>query len=290
MSHDRLFTFEHPVSLKKFRQDILVAICALLLAGCGSTQNLNSVWSDATVDVAGSTNGWSTGLTPVKDTPIALGIRNDKDFLYICLTSSNERFQRQFVSLGFTVWFQTNEGRMGLHYPVGFMKEGVHRPNQTGVEGEIEEHQGIPPEALRDLEVLGPGKNDVTMYSTLQIPGSVVNVVQSKGQLIYKMKVPLRQPGALRFALGADPGSEVSMEMEAGKLDASKVGRGERGGADNDASSAGSAGGGLRGGGMSRGGGRRGGGGGGNSEGMPWTPASPIDVKSTIHLAAASTP
>jgi hypothetical protein len=262
---------------------MLLTVAGLLaLAGCGSTQDLSSAWSSNAVTIDGDASDWGSGLANLKDTKVYLGVRNDGDYLYLCLNSQDQQFRRQMIGLGLTVWFEPKGGdRLGILFPIGILKEGGRSAFEGGESQDPEDREQIGQQALRDFEVLGPGKDDRNLFSVVQSPGISMKVGGRKGQTVYELRVPLKKSSEHPYAIGADPGSTVGIEIETGKFEGGSrpggMGEGMRGGR-RPRGGEGMGGEGMPGEGMS-----------GTREGRERQPRGtrpePLDVSVTVHLA-----
>src|SRR5437879_121574 len=98
----------------------LSPVLVLLLAGCGGLQ-LESGRRDRPIAVDGKADEWSDSLTVIKDAQIAVGLFNDQDDLYMCISSWNQDVNLQAQNLGLTVWFDAGGGQektFGIEYPL----------------------------------------------------------------------------------------------------------------------------------------------------------------------------
>lgn len=257
------------------------------MTGCGSTQELPSAWNTNAVTVDGDASEWGSGLTNLKDTKVFLGVRNDYDYLYLCVNSQDQQFRRQMIGLGLTVWFESTGGnRLGVLYPIGMMNQGSRPTFESGDTEDPENREHVVQQALQDFEVLGPGKDDRNLFSVVQSPGISMKVGGQQGQTVYELKVPLRKSSEHPYAVGADAGSIVDIKIETGKFDAGArqggMGEGMRGGGRRPRGGEGTPGEGMAGEGMpgrgERGEGRL------NRGNRP----EPLDVSVSVHLAGSA--
>ena len=212
----------------------LAALGFCLVCGCGSTTQLSSSWNDNIVTIDGSANEWGSSLAPIQDTHISFGVRNDGDFVYICLQSQDQPLRRLIMGAGLTVWFESEKGeKLGIRYPIGMMMQG-RRPPIGDMESDERSRETFNEESLRDPEVLGPGKEDRNLFSTLQSSGIRVKIGGSRGTLVYELKVPMKKSAENPYAIGAESGSTVRVNIETGKLELGTrpggMGEGMRGG------------------------------------------------------------
>jgi len=267
-------------SLAALIAGILMFAGCCAIPGCSSSVQLTSSWRETGIQIDGQPSDWGSHITPIKNSPVALGTLNDRDFLYLCIVSSDLQFRRQMMGLGLTVWFEPDGGdRIGIHYPTGFRQMGRIPARDSDGSGDRDEGM-VNSLAFSDLEILGPEKDDKTVYSPLEIPGVRVKIGQWRGSVVYEIRMPLKKSKSNPIAIDAADGSDVNIEIQGGTVDASMrrfPAEGESGGIEGRGEGMREG----RGGGM-RGGGRRGGGG----QGVQNRP-KPIDFEAVIHLAKA---
>lgn len=213
------------------------------MGGCNRTAELSSTWNDHEIVIDGLATEWGSRFFYLEDAHVSLGIRNDQDFLYVCLVSSERQFRRQMMDLGLTVWFEPEDGKkLGIHYPIGFRGHGTSAPfNREHPRSPEDTEQGVE-ESLENLELLGPGKEDRQLFPALEVPGIRVSVGGSQGSSVYELRVPLRRSSDHPYAVGAGAGSTVTLGIETGKSEpkirqggmnggeTGRRGRGHRGG------------------------------------------------------------
>jgi hypothetical protein len=277
------------VSISSVAAICFAFLASTIMAGCSSTAELSSSWNNDKIVVDGNANDWGGHFFYLKDSHVSLGLRNDQNFLYLCLMSSEGQFRRQMMGLGLTVWLEPEGGKKwGIHYPIGLVGQGV-RPSFNREEGEGERDTAqVFEQSLQNLEILGPGDKDRQQFSALETPGISVKVGNSQGSAVYELRVPLRTSSNHPYAVGATMGSTVKLSLETGKFES-----GDRRGGMSEGGREGGGEGGGRGGGWRGGGGGRGRGGGGRrGEGGGQTPSGerpePLDFSAVVHLASAS--
>jgi hypothetical protein len=269
-------------SISKLAAVSFVVLISVLTSGCGGSAELTSSWNPKEVTIDGRASEWGTHLSALKDTHVSLGVQNDQDYLYLCLTSTDLQFRRQMMGLGLTVWFESENGeKLGIQYPIGMREQGRLASFEPEENRQPEDRRKLMEEALQNLEVLGPGKDDRNLLSILQAPGISVKVGSSEGPVVYELKLPLKKSNDHPYAIGAGVGSTVKLAIETGKFEP-QVRQGDGGPS-----------GGMR-------GGRRGGGGGGMPGGGGYgggrqgresgggSRPDPLDVSLKVHLTGPS--
>jgi hypothetical protein len=206
----------------------LVLVAGALMQGCSTIAILVSSWNNHEVVIDGLATEWRAHLFYLEDSQISLGLRNDADFLYICLMAPEEQFQRQMVGLGLMVRLESEDGKkLGIHYPIGLRSYGRRTPVDRGETGDPDASATAVEQALETLEILGPDKEDHQVFSVLETPGISVRVGRSGGSGIYELKVPLRASREYPYAVGTGAGSTVTLGIETGKVEG-EMKQGER--------------------------------------------------------------
>jgi hypothetical protein len=240
---------------------------------------LKSARRDREITIDGSDADWQGALAYLEESKIAIGVCNDEKDLYLCLVVSDRQMERQIMGSGFTVWFDAGGGKdkkFGIHYPMG--RQGRQTSDGRGRdEGDPDERTRLLQEATRDIEIIGPGKDDRFTMTAPGAGGIKAQVARANENLIYELKVPLNHGEGREYVIGADTGKTIGIGFETSQADRAEL-KNERNRGDNPSDEA------PRGGG--RGGRRRGG-------GMPsggGSPAEPFQFWSRVSLSQRSVP
>jgi hypothetical protein len=121
---------------------VVSLVAVVLLCGCGGVQ-FDSVWSDEAVKIDGIPLEWKGSTTWVQSPNVAVGVKNDKDYLYLCVSSPVREIAAQIAMRGFVVWLDP-EGKkgksFGIRCPVG-PTMGTGKPREIG---EVAQDDGNP--------------------------------------------------------------------------------------------------------------------------------------------------
>jgi hypothetical protein len=230
----------------------LAAILAAAGSGCGGAE-FDSSFRRAPVAVDGSDSDWVHALTYVENIKSFVGIRNDDEYLYLCLVCENHETSRRFLMGGLTLWFDpTGEEKetFGIRYPLGMgagmlpvgapgegpgdgrpggggggagsesQDRGEHGGGQQGTEGgargDARNLARLAREALKEIEILGPAKGSRRRELVSQLQGIQVAVGNLEGAMVYEIRVPLTASSAAPFALGATAGGRIGVGLKTG--------------------------------------------------------------------------
>jgi hypothetical protein len=198
---------------------VTLVCLASAMYGCSSAIELSSAWRDREVVVDGSDSDWQGATTYIKGSNLALGIRNDNDYLYTCVIMMDRQMQMQMMASGFTVWFDPEGGKnraFGIHFPLGM--QGQQPP--TALEGRTnpEEAQKLIEQSQRELEIIGPGKEERERIHLMQAHGINAKLGTNQEFLVYELKVPLRGSADHPYAIGMKDGQAVGIGFETAEL------------------------------------------------------------------------
>ncbi|MFO7694502.1 MAG: hypothetical protein R6V57_15560 [Vicinamibacterales bacterium] len=279
-----------PRRLRSERLLLVIAAVAgaVAMAAAAETLRVDSTWSTEAPAIDGRLPEWSSPLITLGSTPLSLGVRNDGEFLYVALASSEQATRTMLGAAGFTVWMDPS-GKQKKLFGIAVPPVMAGGP---GMRGRDQEGGSAGPQSpavamITSLEVLGPGKDDKRRFELTyaRTIGLDLAARMAEGVLVYEIRVPLPVTEAQPYGVKSAPGSTIGLGIESAKLPA-PGGRGGEGGRSGMGGRPPGGGGGT-GGGMGGGGGQRGGMGGsppgGGREGM--REMKPIRVWTVVNLA-----
>jgi hypothetical protein len=126
---------------------LAVVVCAIAVAVAAETLRIESVWSTEAPAVDGKLTEWAAPLVTLGSTPLALGVRNDGQFLYVALASSDQATRMMLGAAGFTVWMDPsgkNKKSFGITVPP--VMTGAPGMRGRGPGGAPPEQSGQPPD------------------------------------------------------------------------------------------------------------------------------------------------
>lgn len=209
----------------------IVAVLLASTAGAPAAkrQRLESHWRDRDIVVDGDNGDWAGPLAAVDAKyPITAAVANDREFLFLVLSTGDAAMRRQIMRQGLIVWFDPAGGdkkHFGIKFPVGLAltmagKGGRGRP---GPDQPDEPSRVDPPNRL---EVYGPAKDDAHSFVLEAAPGIAVKVGEVAGYFVYELKVPLASTPQTPYAIGGKPGSVIGLGLETPKSEAPRRGGG----------------------------------------------------------------
>ena len=183
--------------------------------------NLKSLWRKSEIMVDGKESEWSGSIYYLEEQKIGLGLQNDSANLYLVVKATDRNTQLQIMRRGLTVWLDAKGKKnktLGIHYPIGMQEYGIPDVKANSNTEFASEQKNRFVEMLREIEVLGPEKNDRNRIGRVNNFGIEASLNDTLGVMIYALKIPLRSTNEYPYAISADPGSAISVGLEAGKF------------------------------------------------------------------------
>jgi hypothetical protein len=199
----------------------------IILSGCSQGKlELNSDWLDREIIVDGKSDDWLGAMYYFEDENISLGLLNDENFLYACLIAEDQFIRTQVMRQGLTLWFDPDGGKkktFGIKYPLGrqagdrSMRPGFPARREEGERGQEQFRERFK-EAMTELEILGPEKDESKRMSVEEAKGIKIIVRPLSGMLVYELKVPLLRSEEYPYAVGAKAGDTIGIGFLSPKL------------------------------------------------------------------------
>jgi hypothetical protein len=268
---------DHTLGEKKVKSSLnypallLPLIIMLLTSACSSEKYISS-WNEDTIVIDGNQSDWQGKLKYIEDERAAVGVFNDSENLYICLTADDRGKIIQMLNLGMILWLDSDNDNVrtrGIKYPQ--RSEDFDMVQMRELRGKVTQDKFIE-ELLDDFQVKQPELQIVNddNYSLYVYPinnGSGINIKlgMSMQQFVYEISIPIGENKS-EFNLALSPGDNLTIGFETNEFQRRDGDRGS----------------GMTGGGMSGTGGRKGVPGAG-LYGRP----EPFDVEINVRLAKA---
>lgn len=272
---------------KFYRYGVFLLLASfLLLSGCKAVE-ITSKWRDKDITVDAIDNEWQDKQYYDEKTQTSIGICNDNDYLYMCLSTKDTDIQAAVVQQGFIVWLNgkgTKAKQLGIRFPlIEEREEGGQGAPPGGEGGSAPGGQGAPPGqggpgggsqqvSLAELKILTSKKDEGTTFTRddAEEMGIFTSMRNLNNELVYELKVPLKKTAQTPYAVMPSELNIVGVGfMIYSTTTRSASGISGFGGSMSDMSS----------GGMGGGGGGMGGGMGGGGGGFDMTSDSSFNIK-----------
>jgi hypothetical protein len=202
---------------------VVLVLGLVLSAGIalhGRTPDFQSRWPSRDIIVDGVDDEWDV-LARVGKVPISAAFANDGSDLFVCLVTSDPGARMQMLRGALVVWFDSGGGkkkRLGVRFPIGGGFDAMRRP---GSRGDLpwerpgrDEPRSIPEELQRQIELLGPGKNDRRIVNHVNVPDIEARLGLTEGGLSYELRIPLSITGDEKIGIGTRPGAVIGVGLE----------------------------------------------------------------------------
>jgi len=202
-----------------------IFLLGALLTGCNKV-TVTSNWNNGQIKIDAAVKDWGPRLVWNEKNRTGLGIANDTENLYLCLTTSEKSLPRQIMRGGLIVRIDQKGAKshnFGVKFPLGLSSRdfqgleppenmdensrweinGQNRPqpHMRRPEGMLdrrqadqENQQNAFMERLNDLHtelmLLGPGKGQETIVPLENDLGLEVKLGRDRQQLVYELKIP----------------------------------------------------------------------------------------------------
>jgi hypothetical protein len=213
--------------MKKFF--LLVSVFVLtMLSSCDAPLVVESKWTDSEISINADPAQIKDVVEYPNDPQFGIGVKNDGRYLYLFMISWKREVNSQILHTGFTTWFTSSSKkgkRFGIHFPLGMMKnaEAWHADRESNCDpvamrARIEE-------SLQRMELLGPEKDDSVPVQTrvAESFGIAVRMSPSSENLVYEIKVPLRQDSASNYAIDIGKDTLIKVTFESTPPDINNV-------------------------------------------------------------------
>ncbi len=218
-----------------------LAFLILSLSSCGTVE-IASLWRTDSVVVDGRVEDWKGALYFFEDKPIFVGVRNDEEFLYVCLQAAELSALGSVADRGVIAWFGPEGGSaksFGIRFPAPLMSEKQDRPAGAGDRDEDprggrgrapgrggEEGARLPLGDPGQVQILGTGKSPSVLLKKEDLKGIDIALEAHEGYFVYEVKIPLVKTPDFPYAVSAAPGKNISVILETPRMDAEMPVRG----------------------------------------------------------------
>ena len=204
------------------------------IIGCASAPELTSAEIQNPIAIDGNASDWGTKLKYLKDQNVALGVTNDDEYFYLCLTTADMGKVMPMFAGNFTVWIENEKddnNTIGIRYPLhNIVNESsiMLNPEQFREKGRGMMISGMI-QKQNEIRILNKDNFPVTVISTSDSSGLTARLGYNNDQFVYELRVPLKIDASNKYGINAQPGDKLDVKFETEKPDRSDFGgRGDR--------------------------------------------------------------
>jgi hypothetical protein len=197
---------------------LIYSFVSITLLNCSGAKEINSVQSIEEIKIDGLQKEWDGKLNFDKKAKIAVGFQNDKENIYICITTNDRANILKILRLGLTVWFEPMNGKkIGIKYPVIDPERMRDIPLKSGEPGNEREN---PDDSFSKListqkELSIVNEDDYPLYLLdSNDPNNIQAKIEiNKGSFVYELKVPLATNKRAKYFIESAPSENIKIDI-----------------------------------------------------------------------------
>jgi hypothetical protein len=239
---------------------LLLLTAVLGSAACSSNRIYlaKSLWADREINIDGKDDEWQGTKAFLEQEQVFLSFLNDQEYLYVALMASQNPTGDQIMRQGLTVWFDPKgeeSKTFGVKFPQGAFSG--ERPREFGRKRPEDVTENQVNEGNEEIDILTSEKGEPEKIGVDQAKneGLEVRAAFSNELFVYELKIPLLASPGRPLAIGAQPGTQIGIGIEAPAMNQGRpresvpsgMGGGEMGGRERMGGRPGGGGGGRRG-------------------------------------------
>ncbi len=170
--------------------------------------------------IDGDGSEWQGGLLSFKESPVALGLSNDAEHLYLGLVTPDRMTAHRLTRLGFTFWLAPGGGRGDRQLGIRFLPSRPMAPPDPAVRKDpgardrawLEQPLEAP---TRAVLLDGKGKH-LAMGTLSELPGvKLAARVDDQGLLAIEVRIPMGETPQGTGSIVLPPGSVLGVGLKA---------------------------------------------------------------------------
>ena len=208
------------------RKLLFYLLFLIAITGC-SGPTIISTWQNDEIKIDGHKEEWSGSLNFIEDEQVAVAIRNDDSYLYLCLATSDRSKTMKIMQMGLTIWLDplNSDGKtIGIQYPLKQQREPDpnmlmdDKQNKYISESNIEKRFNNFKSKQNEIVIVNENNFPLNALPTKNIDGIEVELGNETNQLIYELRIPLTNKNINSVFIDALPGEEIKISFETGKF------------------------------------------------------------------------
>lgn len=215
---------------------IKILFILLLLLSCSDFE-IKSKWRDNIITIDGNKKDWEGSLNYFEDEKIAIGIMNDSENIYLCLTTSDRSKVMKILNNGFTLWFDPQKSEdeiFGIQFPIKkeFNDEMKMIPELNEKKDFDEKNNRVTPNEnfpnrmiekfkseQNEILILNEDKYPLNVYKLQNDSGLEVFINIEQNQFVYELKIPFAENKLKKVYVDAFPNEEMNLRFETGEIE-----------------------------------------------------------------------
>ena len=214
------------------RKVLLPVLIIFTVTACSSVKYISS-WNDNNITVDGDQSDWTNKLKYIEDERAAVGVFNDDNNLYLCLTTDDRGKIMQILNLGMTLWIRPdkdNEKTFGIRYPLipdDFDLRDMRRRQKNDSDADyLKKMLKGYQEKQNELQIVNEDNYSLYAYPVSNTSGINIKLGESMRQLVYEISIPISGNSKSEFSVDLFPGDNLTIGFETNEFQRTGAGRG----------------------------------------------------------------
>jgi len=204
---------------------------AVLLSSCSSMTAVSSRWQNDKASFDKNDSMWKGNMLYFPDEKVSIGIKNDRENLYLCFKTADPATLRKAMSLGLTIWLNNTDDKtkaVGIRYPEAFRARNTKR--MIDIDGsDKQEFENKNPDKNKDVQdfkmpaemmlMIGEDQDKKKMSIEEARNKYKINISLRNDDdvMYYQLSIPMAIP-ELNYSFIPKPGRNVGIGIETGEF------------------------------------------------------------------------
>lgn len=206
------------MKIESIIKGLIYSIAFITLLNCSGSKEIQSVQNKEEIKIDGLQNEWEGKLNFDSKAKIAVGFQNDKENIYLCITTNDRSNIMKIIRLGLTIWFEPQNGkRIGIKYPIIDMERMRDVPFRSG---EPDNERENPDERFsklistqKELSIVNEDNYPLYLLDNNDPNNIQARIEIKKGSFVYELKVPLTTNKRAKYFIESAPSENIKVEI-----------------------------------------------------------------------------
>ena len=203
----------------------------IFLYGCSAGIEMTSGWKENAVKIDGNSEEWAGSLKQIPDKNLAVGFRNDNEFLYVCLVINDPTKLMAMMRGGFIVWFEPErtENTFGIKYPVPNLftdKESIPIMDKPSEREDMQKRIVKDFDKQKEMVIINSDNYPLGQFPVSNNKEGINAKIgfEGEGRFVYELQVPLAAENNFVYKIDSRAGEKLNVRFETGEIERSKFG------------------------------------------------------------------
>lgn len=211
---------------------LLPAVALIIfLYGCSAGLEMTSGWKENTVKIDGNSDEWAGSLKQIPDKNLAVGFKNDDQFLYMCLVINDPTKLMAMMHGGFFVWFEpeNEKNTFGIKYPVPNLfsdKESMPMMDKSPDREKMQERIAKDFDKQKEMVIINSDNYPLGQFPVSNNKEGINAKIgfEGEGRFVYELQVPLAEKNNFVYKIDSRAGEKLNVRFETGEIERGKPG------------------------------------------------------------------